>query len=180
VLCAPGTALAAGGDFYVGDLGQAIAAILIFAVLLFVLGKWAWRPIIRQLQVREQDIADTIKHAQHREQEASDLAEHYKARMETAESEAAGIIAGSRKQAEVTREEIIETARIEAEKSVKQAQVEIEHAKGQAITEMRHATAKLATDIAGRVIAGSLTPQMQSELLDASVREIGQKAAEES
>jgi len=180
VLCAAGDALANGGDFYVGDLGQAIAAILIFAILLFVLGKWAWGPVARQLQVREQDVADTIKNAHRREKEARDLADHYKTRMDNAESEAQEIIAGSRKQAQDAREEMIELARIEAQKSVKQAHVEIEQAKGQAIREMRGATAQMAADIAGRIIKTSLTPEMQQELVDSSIKEIGRKAAEES
>ena len=51
------------GGFDFGTLGQAGASLFIFAVLLFILGKWAWKPIISQLEQREKSIADTIAQA---------------------------------------------------------------------------------------------------------------------
>ena len=181
VLYAAQAAVAGGGkEFYPGDLGQAIAAILIFGLLLFVLGKWAWGPIVRQLQDREQDVIATIESAKRREEEAQGLAEEYKGRMENAEAEGEKIIARSRRDSEVEGEKIIDAARLEADESVQQGLADIQQAKRQAIREMRDATAQLAADIAGRVIEDSLTPQMHNELMDASIKAIGRRAAEDS
>ena len=170
----------AGKDFYPGDLGQAIAAILIFGLLLLVLGKWAWGPIVRQLQDREQDIITTIESAKRREEEARSLAEEYKGRIENAEAEGEKIIARSRRDSEIEGEKIIDAARREADDSVQDGLAEIQRARRQAIREMRDATAQLAADIAGRVIEDSLTPQVHDELVDASIRAIGQRTAEDS
>ncbi|MBL7219084.1 MAG: F0F1 ATP synthase subunit B [Phycisphaerae bacterium] len=181
VLCATRAVWAGGGkEFYPGDLGQAIAAILIFGVLLFVLGKWAWGPIVRQLQDREQDIISTIENTQRQQREARELLEQYQGKIENADTEAEEILARSVENAGVESEKIIEAARQEARESVKRGLVEIKHAKRQAIRDMRDATAELATEIAGCIIDDSLTPQVHNHLVDASIKAIGQRAAEES
>ena len=72
-----------GASSGAGDLGQAIATVVIFLLLLAVLGRWAWRPIVSQLQQREQRIADTISAAQKREKEAQDLLESYRKRLDS-------------------------------------------------------------------------------------------------
>ena len=62
LLLIAGIAQAAGedGQFNPGDLGQAIIAIAIFLLLLLVLGKFAWGPIIAQLRSREDRIGQSI------------------------------------------------------------------------------------------------------------------------
>ncbi|MCY2924432.1 MAG: hypothetical protein NT031_03185, partial [Planctomycetota bacterium] len=46
LLAQPALANEGGGGLYFGDLGQALAAVAVFLVLLAILGKWAWKPII--------------------------------------------------------------------------------------------------------------------------------------
>ena len=180
VLLGADAALGSGKEFYPGDLGQALAAIAIFGVLLFVLGKWAWKPIVRQLQDREQDVIQTIESTQKHKQEAQELLEQYKRKIENAEAEAAEILERSAEKAGVEREKIIEAARQEARESSKRGLSEIKHAKRQAIRDMRDATAELATEIAGTIIDESLTPQVHDHLVDASIKAIGERASEES
>jgi len=169
-----------GKEFYPGDLGQAIAAILIFGLLLFVLGKWAWGPIVRQLQDREQDVITTIESTQRQQKEARELLEQYKGKIENADTEAEEILERSLENAGVEGEKIVEAARQEARESVKKGLAEIKQAKRQAIRDMRDATAQLATEIAGCIIDDSLTPQVHNHLVDASIKAIGERAAEES
>jgi F-type H+-transporting ATPase subunit b len=173
-------ALASGGDFYPGDLGQAIAAISIFGLLLFILGKWAWGPIVRQLQDREQSIIDTIESTQKHEREAKDLATQYQVKIERAQAEAEDILARSVENAANEGEKIIDAARQEAREALKRGVAEIKQAKRQAIRDMRDATADLATEIAGTIIDESLTPQVHANLVDSSIKAIGQRVAEES
>jgi len=181
LLCAARAAVAGGGkDFYPGDLGQAIAAILIFGLLLFVLGKWAWGPIVRQLQDREEDIVATIESTQLHQREAENLIEEYKGKIENADTEAEEILARAARDAVAEGEKIVESARQEARESVRKGLIEIKKAKTEAIRDMRDATAQLATDIAGCIIDESLTPQVHNHLVDASIKAIGERAAEDS
>ena len=64
-----------GGGLYFGDLGQALAALGIFLLLLGILGKWAWKPIIEQLRTREERIERAVADAEKRHQDAKDLLE---------------------------------------------------------------------------------------------------------
>jgi len=180
VLLIPRAAHASGGDFYPGDLGQALAAIAIFGVLLFVLGKWAWGPIVRQLQDREHAIIETIENTQKHKTEAQDLVQQYKRKIENAEAEADEIMERALEKAGEERDKIIEEARREARESVKRGLSDIKHAKRQAIRDMREATAELAAEIAGTIIDDSLTPQVHDHLVDASIKAIGERVSEES
>jgi len=173
-------ALAAGKGFYIGDLGQAIATIAIFGLLLFVLGKWAWGPIVRQLQDREQAIIETIENTQKHQLEAKELVGQYERKIENAEAEAAEILERALEKADSERDKIIEDARREAREAIKRGMADIKHAKRQAIRDMREATAELAAEIAGSIIDDSLTPQVHDHLVDASIKAIGQRASEES
>lgn len=182
VLCAASGA--SGGDdgsrdFYPGDLGQAIAAIAIFVVLLAVLGKWAWKPLINQLRMREKKISDAIESAQDRERESQDLLVHYKARLQRAEDDSEAMLARSRKESTLAREEIIKAARHEARRSTDQATEEIARAKREALRELREKTADLATEIAARVIPRTLSEEDHRRLLSESLGEIRDRSAED-
>jgi F-type H+-transporting ATPase subunit b len=162
---------------YVGDLGQAIASVLIFAVLVGILGRYAWRPVIRQLHQREQQISETIERSEKREKKAEQLLEQYRRQLAAAESEAAEVLAQSRREAADAREEMLQSARDEAEKSVRQAKQEIEEAKQVVLREMYDHTAELATDVAAQVLRHSLDEQEHDRLLNASLEEIRQRVS---
>ncbi len=173
ILCIPTCASAADKSIpYPGDLGQAIAALLIFAGLLFVLGKWAWKPILSLLHQREESISRSLDESTRREQEAKDLKGLYQARLGAVEEEAGDIIAQARKEADAAGRQIINAARIEAKKKLSCAQREIDEAKAEARRELSQMTAKLAVDIAERVVARNLDANERSRLIEDSMEEI--------
>lgn len=163
-----------------GDAGQAIAAVLVFLVLLGILGKWAWGPIVQQLKRREEAIATAVEHAQRREKKAEALLKQYEARLEDVEAEAREIIATGRQGAAAERDELIAAARQEARKAAEDAQGEIERARRAALRDLQHSTAQLATDIAGQVLRQALTPEEQGRLLEESLEEIRKQAERET
>jgi F-type H+-transporting ATPase subunit b len=164
-----------GMDF--GDVGQAIAAMLIFLILLVVLGKWAWKPIATQLRLREQEIADTMARSQKREQESQELLAQYKARLDRADADAQEVLARTRKEAAEARQSILTTAHDESHKFAEQARQEIEQAKQSAMNELYDVTANLATEMAGRIIRKNLSPEDQGELLQESLEDIRRRAS---
>ncbi len=170
-------AAAGGAEFYFGDPGQAVISILIFLLLLAVLGKWAWKPLVSQLQRREQGIAEALEHAQARNKEADDLLAQYKARLDAAQAQAAELLAKSRADAAEAREKILSAAQSEAHRAGESARQEIERAKLDALAELQDTTARLATDVAARVIRKNLSDDDQRRLLSDSLAEIRQRAA---
>lgn len=164
------------GASQLGDLGQAITALLIFGVLVLVLGKWAWKPVIAQLKRREQEIAEQLKDSERRENEAKDLEAQYRARMERAEAEAKQILAESLEEAARAREEMLAAARDEGGKSIEAAKAEIEQFKKAALEDLQQAMAGLAVDIAGEIIREELSAKSHERLLAQSLERIRNRA----
>jgi len=168
-------ALGAEGGVYLGDFGQAIAALLIFLALLGILGKWAWKPLVAQLRRREEAIANTIEQAQKRENESRELLDHYRHKLEAVKSEADAILVQARQEAAQARETVLVAAQEESRKSIQAAREEIEHAKRSALQELRQVTAEMAVDLTARLLDKTLTPEEQNRLLEQSLDEIGRQ-----
>jgi F-type H+-transporting ATPase subunit b len=166
-------------EFNPGDIGQAIAALLAFGLLLAVLGRWAWKPIVTQLRAREADIAASIERARKLQAEAQELHDQHKARLDRAESEAQEIAAAARRAGAEARENILALARQEAQEVSKRARTELERARGDALVELRQATAAMAAEIAARVVRRELTDAERQRLLDDSLEEIIKHAGPE-
>ncbi|MFP4356733.1 MAG: F0F1 ATP synthase subunit B [Phycisphaerae bacterium] len=170
----PGRAWAEDGkaSFYPGDIGQAIAAILVFVVLLAILRKFAWGPIIEQLRYREESVQKTIDNATKRQRDAHRLLEEYKQQLARAEADAQKLVEKSRAQAARDRAELIEQSRIESEKQAAASRKAIEQARREALEQLHQHTAELAAEIAGQVIGSSLDAQTHERLVAQSLAEI--------
>ena len=172
---APALGAEGGGGVYLGDLGQAIAALLIFLALMVILGKYAWKPLVNQLRRREEGIANTIDRAQKRESESRDLLDHYRHKLESVKAEADAILVQARQEAAQARETVLAAAQEESRRSILAAREEIEHAKRSALQELREVTAEMAVDLTARMLDRSLTPQEQNRLIEQSLDEIGRQ-----
>ncbi len=181
-LAGPVLAEAESGDdaMYAGDIGQAVAAILIFLVLLGILGKFAWKPIIAQLRQREERVAKQLADAEKQQKESEELLAEYRARLDRAQSDAQRLVEDSRKQASRDRRRLLDQARSEAEKHAQQMRREIDQAKQQALRELHAETAELAADIAASVLSTHVDEQMHRRLVDGSLQEIRTRAREQA
>lgn len=162
-----------------GDIGQAVAATVIFLLLLAVLGRWAWRPIVTQLRKREQEVASTVDRAAAKERQAEELLSQYRARMDRAEGEARGIIDGLREQAKSERERLLADARAESVRQADEIRAELERHKHQIARELFEETAEAATDLAGRIVGKTLDGEDHRRLVAESLEQIRHKAEEQ-
>lgn len=178
LLCAAEVAWAASGDAgRYGDVGQALTALVIFAIVLVVLGKFAWKPVISQLQRREQEIGEGMRDLERRQQEAKDLEAHYRARIDRAETEARQILARQLGEAEKAREAMLAAAREEGNRGIEAAKGEIEQFRKATARELQRDMAGLAVDIAKQVIREELSPAKHEELVAKSLERIRTRAA---
>jgi F-type H+-transporting ATPase subunit b len=166
-----------GGPSMFGDAGQAVVTIFIFLVLVFVLGRWAWKPLVTQLEKREKTIAQTIEDAQKRNQEAEELLAQYRARLDAAHAEGAELLAQSRLQAAEARDKVLADAQEQTHKLTESARQDIEQAKKQAVSELYETTAQLAADVAARVLKKQLTPQDHQRLLSESLQDMRERVS---
>lgn len=164
---------------YYGDLGQAFMILAVFAGLMFILGKYAWKPIIGQLQRREKEIGEKLQDTERRNRESKELEAHYHARLDRADAEAKQLLAKSLEEAAKAREELLAAARDEGSHTIEAAKDEIELFKQAAIEELQQATAKMAVSIAREIIQDQLSPAKQEELVEQSLRRIRARADKE-
>lgn len=171
-------ALAAGdggaGSPFAGDIGNALWTLVIFIIVVVVLGKFAWGPILNALKQREQFIHDSLAQARKDREDAEARLREYEKKLTAAHAEATAIVDEGRRDADALRRKIEENARSEAEAIVARARREIAVATDTAIKELYDVSGKLATEIASRMIRKELDPKAHERLIAESIEELAQ------
>jgi len=155
-----------GGGLYIGDLGQAVASLIAFVILLLLLKKYAWKPILEQLDKREKDIQARLKDAHKKQADAEDLHEEYAQRISEAKVEAEQIRNDIRRQAEQEKQDIITAAQSQAHHLLQRAQQDIDAAKTDAHRQLENETARLVAEIAQNVLGRNLSADEHQRLID--------------
>ena len=168
-------AAAEGGEnnLFAGDIGNAVWTLVIFLLVILVLGKFAWGPLLSGLQQREEFIRRSLKEAKDDREAAEARLKEYEEKLATASSEAAEIVDKGKREGEALRAGIEEKARDEADKMVDRARREIELAKQSAIKDLYATSSELATDIAAKILQRELNPQDHEKLISDSIKELG-------
>jgi F-type H+-transporting ATPase subunit b len=156
-----------GGEsnLFAGDVGNAIWTLVIFLAVLFVLGKYAWGPILSALQGRENFIRESLERAKHEREAAEALLSEYEQRLANSRAEATAIVDEGRRDAEAVRHRIEEEARREGERMIERARREIQIATDTATKELYTLAARLATEMAERVLGRELTAADHERLI---------------
>jgi F-type H+-transporting ATPase subunit b len=157
------------------ELITSLTTIVIFCCLLAVLGKFAWGPILKGLQAREEGIRKDIERAEATRKAAEKVLADYNTQLAGAQEKVRQIIDGARTDAEKIAMNIRIAAQSEAEDIKERATSEIEAAKNAALTEVYAATADLATSVAEKILRRQLNPGDYRDLVDQGVAEF-QKA----
>ncbi len=150
----------------------AIWTVVVFVVLLTILGKFAWKPLLKALHDREEHMEHCLHEAERARNEAERLlAENQKNLAKTAETVRA-LLEEAKRNAEVTANTIVQKAQADAEASRDRAEREIGVARDQALSDIYSKTADLAVAVAGKVLAKSLTDADQRRLADTAMAEL--------
>ena len=158
-------------DLLSPEPGLIFWTIVTFIVLLFILGKTAWGPIMRGLEEREKRIKDSLDNAETARTEAERLLEEQKKLLVEARTESQTIIDNAHKAAETSKQEILQQARAEAEHTLASAKQEIEVSRDKALKEIKELTADVAIAVASKLIGRSLDDKDHSQLITESVKE---------
>ena len=163
----PALAAEAEGEpsLFAGDLGNSFWTILIFVLVLVILGKFAWGPILSTLQTRESFIHEALAKAKADRDAAEARLKQYEERLAGARAEATAIVDEGRRDAEVVKRKIEAAAKVEADKMIDRARREIQIATVTATRELYDLSARLATDMAARVIGRELSAKDHERLI---------------
>jgi F-type H+-transporting ATPase subunit b len=147
----------------------AIYTFVVFALLLLILGKFAWPPIVRALEERERRIADNIAAAEAKNEEAKQLLAQHEARLAAAADEVRGLLEEARRDAEHTKAQIVAEARQAAQAEHERAIRDVEQAKDVAMKQLAETSAVLAVQLASKVVEEDLSPGRQERLVREAV-----------
>ena len=173
----PGTLLAQGGEggggLYDINTGLSVWTLIVFGILVFVLGKYAWGPILSAVEAREQGIQSALDEAANRNEEAAKLLAEHKEQLADARRQASELIAEGKTAGEGVRRDIEEKARAEAQAIVERARSEIERERDQAIQALRKESVDLALAAASRLMQEKLDQDRDRQLVERYLSELG-------
>ena len=146
--------------------GLMIWTVITFLLLVFILGKFAWKPILAILKERESTIRQALEEAQRARKDSELLLEQNRAILADARNQASEVLEKARQDAEQRRADLAAAARKEAEDLLSRSRDEIQREKRQAIRELRGEAADLAIAAASQVVAGGLDAEHHRRLVD--------------
>jgi F-type H+-transporting ATPase subunit b len=164
------TAEASHGGLNTGDI---LFQLIMFLILLALLKKFAWGPLMGIMKEREEHIAGEIGAAEKSRAEAQKLLEEQRDMLKQARTEAQGLIENAKKQGDLQRDEIIALARTESDRIKESAKLEIEQQKEQAVAAIREQVASLSVLIASKVIEKEISAADQEKLINEYIQEAG-------
>ena len=154
------------------DPGLFIWTIVTFLVLLALLAKFAWRPLLQALETRQQAIRKSLDDAQQAKQELERLNAESAQILNRARLDADGIITQSRADGDRLREEIRAKARAEADHIVKNAERQIQLETSRALEHIRREAVELSVMIASKIIQRNLTQEDNQHLIDEALKQV--------
>jgi F-type H+-transporting ATPase subunit b len=153
---------------------------VVFLALLAVLGRFAWGPICRALEQREQTVANEIAAAEKSKRDALEVLAQYERKLTDAKDEVRGILDQARREAEQNGRQIVEAARGEVKIEHQRALAEIENATAGAIQELAERSADLAVGLAGKIVRSELKAADHATLVERAVADFTRKKPADS
>ena len=154
------------------DPGLFIWTILTFLVLVALLAKFAWRPLLQALESRQDSIRKSLDDAQKAKQELERLHAESAEIIRQSRVEADAIVTRSRGDAERLREEMKQKARAEADVIVKNAERQIQLETSRALEQIRKEAVDLSVMIASKIIQRNLTKEDNERLIDEALKQV--------
>ena len=154
------------------DPGLFIWTILPFLVLLGLLAKFAWGPLLKALDERQEMIRKSLHDADQATQDLKRLHQESAQIIAAARADAQSIVAKSRVAADTVREDLKQKAKEEADALVRGAQRQIQLETARAVQQIRHEVVDLSLAVASKLIKKNLTQEDNDALIQDSLTQI--------
>ncbi len=151
-------------------LVMALSMLLLVTALSFLL----FNPIRDMLEKRKQRIVDDREAAKREKEEAEKLRKEYEQKLADAEKEVQEILVAARKKAMKNEAKIVAEAQEEASRILARAHTEVELERKQALDDMKQEMITIASMMAEKVIAASVDLSVQDDLLEDTLKEMGE------
>ena len=143
-----------------------------FAILILVLGKFAWGPILQMMETREKTIADAIESAKKERAAAEAASAEMRAALEKARDESAELIRKNQQEVAAAKTELMAAAKKESDDLLAAARKTIQEEKRQAIAELRAQTVDMAIEAANRLVQMNMDEKKQKQLVEEYISQL--------
>jgi F-type H+-transporting ATPase subunit b len=160
-------------DLLTPGTGLIIWQLIIFVLLVFLLGKLAWKPILSSLKEREESIQSALDQAEKAKVEMAALKADNEKLLKEAREERDKILRDARTAANRMQEEAQAAAKKSADRIIEDAKAVIQTEKQNALRDVRAQVAAFSLDIAEKLIKKNLTDdKTQKELVDSLIKDL--------
>ncbi|WP_339226523.1 F0F1 ATP synthase subunit B [Oceanobacillus sp. FSL K6-2867] len=160
------------GGLRVGDM---LVQLFFFIVLLALLKKFAWGPLMNMMEKREEYVAGEIEAAEKSRLEAEKASKEAAAQLNQVREEAQKMIEDAKAAGVRQEQDIVEAARKEADRLIQAAQADIQNEKERALQALQDKVASLSVLIASKVIEKEISAQDQEKLINDYIKEVGEE-----
>jgi F-type H+-transporting ATPase subunit b len=161
-----------GGSLLDINPGLIVWTILTFVILLIILKKVAWKPILTALENRENEIADSLSRAEQAKADAQKILEENQASLAKVEEESKKVIDQGRVYAENLKEQMLKDSKEQAQKIIEDATAEIDRKKEAAFDELKNQIAEISVSAAEKIMKQNLDADKNKQIVDKYLSEI--------
>ena len=155
------------------DLGTIFWMLLMFIILMVILKKFAWKPILKALDNREKTIEESLRSADRAREEMEKLKADNEKILAEARMERDGMLRETKQTSEKILREAREKAGTEAQRLIELAREQIASEKAAAVTEIRRQVVELSVQVAEKILREKLKDdRQQKELIDRLIQDI--------
>ena len=154
------------------DPGLFVWTILTFLLLLFVLAKFAWKPLLKMLNDREELIRSSLEDAEKAKEKLEKVNAEGEAIINQARSEAQSILSEGKAAAAKLKDETLDVAKEQAKQIASEAEKQINIEKDKAIAEIKSEVVNLSMSIAEKLINKNISPEDNKALIDESLSSV--------
>jgi F-type H+-transporting ATPase subunit b len=160
-------------DLVTPDIGLVFWTTLCFAILLFILGKYAWKPILAAVAERENSIESALSKAEAVREEMARLTGENEALLKQARAERDAILSEATKVKNQIISDAKEAAQKEGSRQIELARMEINNQKAIAVADVKNQVASLSLNIAEKILRKQFEDQKkQDELVKELLKEV--------
>jgi F-type H+-transporting ATPase subunit b len=147
-----------------------IAQIVNFLVLLFILWKFAYGPVLAMLEKRQKKIEQGLKDADEAHKKLAESEEKQKEILRKARTEAKDIVEKAHQQAEKAKSEIAAESKVQAEKIITTAKMEIEQEKQKTIAEIKSEIGGIVIAATEKIIDEKIDGKKDKDLIEKAIK----------
>lgn len=154
------------------DFGLFFWVLITFLLFLFLLSKFAWKPILNALSERESAIKESLEAAEKARADAEEISRENEKALKEAEAVSQKMRKEALEEAEALRADRAEKAKTEASKLLEQARATIEQEKKKALLELREEVSRIAIESASRILDEELDENKNKKIVEKYIREL--------